>query len=403
MGLFSGGQSHQGVGLESQGGDHPVLHGLDKLGNSPHNLAVFIQAEPIGLAAGDHLDVRQGLVDEFSCLVELADGHGLYGLPLKGTEAAAAQQGGHVLDGEVDPQVRLVGAVFLHGLGKGNPQERCGAGPVVFAVFGKDGGQHVLDHGEHVLLAGKGHLHIQLVKLAGRAVCPGILIPEAGGDLEVAVEAGGHQELFELLGGLGQGVELAGVVPGGDQIVPSALGGGGGEDWGGDLQEAVLRHGLTQGRDHAAPQDDIVLYCGIPQIQIAVFQPLGLVGLPAAADLEGQLIVLAAAQNVHLGGNNLNVSGGELGIFAVPLPDDALHRDGGFLVDGLEGVHHLLTLGHYLGGAIEVPDDDKGETRADNADVFHPAGDFDLLSGVRQTEFSAGVGSVLYHNYDSFL
>ena len=91
------------------------------------------------------------------------------------------------------------------------------------AELGEDGGQHVLQHGEHVLLGGEGHLHIQLIELAGGAVGPGVLVPEAGGDLEVPVKAGGHQQLLELLGRLGQGVELAGVLPGGHQIVPGAL------------------------------------------------------------------------------------------------------------------------------------------------------------------------------------
>ena len=103
----------------------------------------------------------------------------------------------------------------------------------------KMGGSTVLSDGKHVLLVGKGHLHVQLVELAGGAVAPGVLVPEAGGNLEVPVKPRGHQQLLELLRRLGQSVELAGVLPSGHQVIPGALGGGGGEDGGGDLQEAL--------------------------------------------------------------------------------------------------------------------------------------------------------------------
>ena len=82
---------------------------------------------------------------------------------------------------------------------------------MILAEPGEDRWEDVLDDGKDILLGGEGHLHIKLVELSGGAVGPGVLIPEAGGDLEVAVEAGGHQQLLELLRGLGQGVEFAGV------------------------------------------------------------------------------------------------------------------------------------------------------------------------------------------------
>ena len=326
-----------------------------------------------------------------------ADHHGLDHVPLEGAEAAGTQDRGDVLDRQVDAQVRLVGAVLLHGLGVGDAHKGRAAGPVILAVLGEDGRQHVLQHGEHVVLGGKGHLHVQLVELAGGAVRPGVLVPEAGGDLEVPVKAGGHQQLLELLGGLGQGVELAGVVPGGHQIVPGALRGGGRQDGGGDLQEAVLRHGLPQGGHHAAAEDDVVLHLRIPQVQIAVFQAGGLIGLPAAVDGEGQLVVLAAAQHLDLAGHHLDVAGGQLGILAVPLPDGALHGDGGLLVDGLQQGHHVGGLRHHLGGAVEVPDHGEGQLTAHLPEVFQPAADLHGLAGVGEPQLPAGMGTILCH------
>src|SRR5688572_31814158 len=51
----------------------------------------------------------------------------------------------------------------------------------------------------HVLLGDEAHLEVELVELAGRAVGTGVLVAEAGRDLEVAVEARHHDELLELL------------------------------------------------------------------------------------------------------------------------------------------------------------------------------------------------------------
>ena len=395
---LAGGQGHEVVGLQTQGRDHRLLDGLDKLGDAAHNLTVLVQAEPVGLAAGDHLHIRQGLVDELPGLVEIADHHGLHHVALEGAEAAGAQQAGDVLHRQVDAQVRLVGAILLHGLGVRDTHEGRGAGPVVFAVLGKDGGQHVLQYGKYVILRGKGHLHVQLVKLTGGAVRPGVLVPKAGGDLEVPVKAGGHQQLLELLGCLRQGIELSGVVPGGHQIVPGTLRGGGGQDGGGDLQEAMLCHGLPQGGHYLAPEDDVVLHRRVPQVQIAVLQAGGLVGLPAAVDGERQLVVLAAAQHLNFAGHHLDLAGGQLGVLAVPLPDGALHGDGGLLVDGLQQGHHVGGLRHHLSGAIEVPDHGEGQLTAYLPEVFQPAADLYGLAGVGEPQLSAGMGAILCHD-----
>ena len=235
----TGRERHEVVGLQVQSGNHLLLDRLDELGNAADDLTVFVQTEPVRLAAGDDLHIGQRFVNEFPGLVEIADHHGLDLIALKGAEAAAAQHVGDVLHRQVNPQIRLVGAVLLHGLQIGNTDKGGFAGPVVGAVFGEDGGQNLFTDGEHVLLRGKSHLHIQLIELAGRTVAAGVLVPEAGGNLEIAVKAGGHQQLLELLGRLRQRIEFAGMLPGRHQIVTGAFRGGGGQDGGGDFHEAL--------------------------------------------------------------------------------------------------------------------------------------------------------------------
>ena len=160
----------------------------------------------------------------------------------------------------------------------------------------------------------------------------------------------------------------------------------------------MVRHGLPQGGHHLTAQDDIIFDLRIPQIQVAVFQPCSLIRLPAAVDREGELRVLAAAQHLHTGGEDLHLTGGELWIFAVPLPDGALHRDGGFLGDGFQLGHLLGGLRHHLSRSVKIPDHGEGQFAADLPDILQPAADFYLLPGVGEPQLSAGVGSILHHD-----
>ena len=400
-GRCTGGHHHQRIGCQRQ---HLFQLGPqvgDELGDTAGQLTLFVHLEPVGLAAGLHLAVGQELLHLLACQGAVRDIHHFHGLAPQGLELAVFKESADILAGQVDAQIRLVGAVGLQRRVVGDAAEGSRRGDVIGAELGEDGRQHVLQHGEHVLLRGEGHLHIQLVELAGRAVATGVLVPEAGGDLEVPVEAGGHQQLLELLGGLWQGIELAGMLPGRHQIVPCALRGGGRQDGSGDLQEAVLRHGGPQSGHHLAAQDDVVLHGGVPQVQIPVLQALGLVGLPAAVDLKGQAVVAAAAQHLDLAGDHLNVAGGQLGVFAGPLPDDALHADGGLLVQVPDDGHHLLGLDDHLRGAVEIPQHHKGKVTAHLPDIFHPTYDLHGLPGIGQPQLPAGMGTHLHHSFHS--
>ena len=280
---------------------------------------------------------------------------------------------------------------------EGDAAERRFGRDVVRAVLGEDRRQHILQHGEHVVLAGEGHLHIELVELAGTAVAARVLVAEAGRDLEIAVKARRHQKLLELLRRLRQGVELAGMLARGNEIVARALRRRRREDRRGDLQKAVLGHSLPQGGHHLAAEDDVLLHSGVAQIEIAVLQAQRLVRVAASVDLERQLVVPAAAEHLDLVRHDLNVAGGLLGVLAGALAHHALDRDGRFLVQGLDDLHHVLGLDDDLRGAIEITDDDKREILPDLADIFHPADDAHALPGVFEPQLAAIVGTGLKH------
>ena len=155
----------------------------------------------------------------------------------------------------------------------------------------------------------------------------------------------------------------------------------------------MRHHGLPQGGDDVAAQDDVLLDGGIAQVKIAVLEALGLVRLAAAVDLERQLVVLAAAEQLDLFRHDLNVAGGLLGVLAGALAHGAGDGDGRFLVDALDLAHDLFGLNDDLRRAVEITQDDKGEVIADHADVFHPADQRDMLADIFHAELTAGVGS----------
>ena len=277
--LIAGGEQDQRPRLEAEAGLHRVGDGLHELGYAADDLALFVHAEPVGLAAGLDLGVGAELVYLLAAAGIAGDGDGLDDLALEGAEAAAAEQLRGVLGGEVDAEVGLVGAVFLKRLGIGDALEGRLAGAGILTVLREDGRQDGLEHLEDVLLAGEGHLHVELIELAGGAVRPRVLVAEAGGYLEIAVKARGHEQLLELLRRLGQGVELAGVVPRRDEVVARALGGGHGEDGRGYLHEALRLHGAAERGDDLGAEDYVRLDLRVAQVEVAVAEPRGLVGL----------------------------------------------------------------------------------------------------------------------------
>ena len=127
---------------------------------------------------------------------------------------------------------------------------------------------------EHVVLRDERQLDVELVELARRAIGARVLVAEAGRDLEVAVEAGDHQQLLELLRRLRQRVELARMDPARHEVVACALGRARGEDRRLELEKALRVHPPADARDHLRAQHDVAVQLLAPQVEEAVAQPL---------------------------------------------------------------------------------------------------------------------------------
>ena len=90
--------------------------------------------------------------------------------------------------------------------------------------FFKNTFYHRLNGVKNILLFYKAHLKVKLVKLTWASISPTILVTETGGDLEIAIKTADHDQLFELLRGLRQGIKFARMKAGRHQKIARTFG-----------------------------------------------------------------------------------------------------------------------------------------------------------------------------------
>ena len=73
--------------------------------------------------------------------------------------------------------------------------------------------QHDFDQCSNVVGIDKAHFQVELGKL-GLAIGAQVLVAKAAGDLEIAFDAGHHEQLLELLRALGQRIKFVGMQAG---------------------------------------------------------------------------------------------------------------------------------------------------------------------------------------------
>ena len=171
------------------------------------------------------------------------DHDGLHARGAEGLDLGALEHRGQVDQLHAEAQVGLVGAVPVDGLGPGHARDvgRALAGDRLGGV------EHGLGHeAEHVLLADEGGLHVELGELE-LPVGPQVLVPQAPGDLVVAVHAGHHQQLLGQLGALGQDVAATRGQPAGHGELAGPLGGRRPQQRRLHLDESLAVHGRPQG------------------------------------------------------------------------------------------------------------------------------------------------------------
>ena len=171
-----------------------------------------------------------------------------------------------------------------------------------------------------VLLVDERHLDVDLREL-GLAVEAQILVAEAAHDLEVAIEAGDHEELLEDLRRLGERVEVAGVEPRRHEEVARAARRVLHHERRLELEEAVRVEVVARGAVELRAHEEVLLQRRAAQIEVAVLEAHRLAGVGVVADRERRR--LGAREDVQPGRLDLDLAGRQLGVDVVAARDDA--------------------------------------------------------------------------------
>ena len=118
------------------------------------------------------------------------------------------------------------------------------------------------------------------------AVGPQVFVAETAHDLEVTLVTGHHQDLFENLRRLWQCIKLARIDPAGNQIVARAFRRAFGQHRRFDFDEVATVKEVAHRLGDAVAQYQIVLHFRPAQVQIAIFQPNGLIDVHIVLNIE---------------------------------------------------------------------------------------------------------------------
>ena len=252
--------------------------------------------------------------------------------------------------------------------------------------------EHAFGGVEHVLLLDERHLHVDLGEL-GLPVRAQVLVAQALGDLEVAVDAAAHEELLVELRRLREGEELSLVHAAGDEIVARALRGLPGEERRLDLDEALLgERGAHRVRDRV-PEAQVALQLRAAEVEHAVSQAQLLrrrLLLRGLVDEDGERIRDGDPPQARHA--DLDLAGEHVGVRLGARGDDA---DGLHDILGVERSHEFERVRlrplraerelEEAGAVAEVYEEEAAEVAA----AVYPPDDPDFAPGPRGLDLSA--------------
>ncbi len=267
------------------------------------------------------------------------------------------------------------------------------------AIFLEHALHHRLDRVEHVLLADKGHFHVQLVEIRWAAVGARILVAETGRDLEILVKAADHDQLLELLRRLRQRIELARMQTAGNKKIARTFGARRGDDRRLIFAEPLVPHPLADRCDNVRPQRHVALHRLAPQVQEPVAQARFFRVFLITKDDQRQF--LRRAQHLDIADEHLDFTGGELRIHQACIArlHLAIDADAPFRP-------HLVHLGKdwAVGVAQDLRDpvmvaqiDEKHPAVV--ADAMHPAGQSNGVADMCRCQICASMGAKGVHGH----
>ena len=210
-----------------------------------------------------------------------------------------------------EARVGTVVAEALHGLGILHALQR----EFMLDAHGlKHLGHDAFHHVDDVVAVHEAHLDVHLGEL-GLTVGAQVLVAEAPGNLVVALDAGHHEHLLELLRALRQRVEAARVRTAGHDVVARAFGRGVRQDGGFHLQEAALVERAAHGLGNRVAQVQGLVHLRTADVQVAPLHARGLVRLDAV--LDGERRGHGRVEHLDGAGQHLDLARGHVRVHGV--------------------------------------------------------------------------------------
>ena len=232
------------------------------------------------------------------------------------------------------------------------------------------------------------------ISLNRLAVGPQVFVAVALGDLDIAVRAAHHQQLLELLRGLGQRVESARIDPAGDQIVSGAFRRRFGQNGRLDFDKAVFIIEIADDVVHLAAERQRLLHDGLSEIQIAVLQTQVAGYVVVVLDVDGRGLGLGV--DAEFVCQDLHSAGLEVCVLAFSFAYDAFDAHGVFAAQAVglfEHVRRRTVAEHDLHDALAVTDVRKDQA-AEISLLGDPSVDGDLLTDQIFSHFAAIAASL---------
>ena len=316
---------------------------------------------------------------------------------LEQAEARSLKVFGHVRDDQRVAQIGLVAAVFQHRFGVGNARKFASRGhALAVCEFLEHARQHRLDSLEDVFLRDETHLEVELVEF-GAAVCAQVFITETGCDLEIAIEAGDHQQLLEHLRRLRERVEAARVQAAGHEVVACALGARGAEDRRLELAETLVGHAAAQRGDNPVAQHDVGMHSLAAQVDETILEA-GFLGI-VLRRIDNQRQVFRAALHADFAREDLDLARRQVCIdrhIGARL-DRAVDGDHRFQLDPVEDrQRRAVFIRDDLGDAVMIAQIDE-QHAAMIALVVHPTRQANGVANIILGQLGAGMGTIGVH------
>ena len=326
--------------------------------------------------------------------------HRLYRLAFFGqvvinAETAVAEKVRRILQHQRIAQIRLVGTVFHHCFAERNADKRRLVNLFAVGKFVENGAERVLNHGKHVVLSGKTHLHIHLIEFTRRPVGAGILIAKTRRNLKIFVKTRHHQQLLKLLRRLRQGIKLTRIKPRRHQKVARPFRRRSGQNRRLIFGKTLLAHQLAGTFNHRRTQQNVFVNALLAQIEETVFQTNFFRRVVFNRHLERQHFGLG----INLQPVDFDFDFPGRNVFVNIFADHrfAVNADHRFNPDPLHFLKQRRgAVKHALGYAVMVAQIHKTQI-AEIAFAVHPARQSDSFAGIRRTQLPAGKITIFVH------